>query len=351
MRIACVNQDPGVAPGRKKGAAVHLAAMRRAFSALGCSVHAVDGVGAQLEAVLDELHARYTLDLVYERQSLAGTAASRFCRRTGVPLFLEVNAPLIEEARAHRGFAPTAQDLLDEDFVLASASELFPVSTPVAEDLARRGVPRAKLHVTPNGVDLDTFRPRSQPPAGLALPRDAFVLGFHGRLRPWHNFALLVEAFALLCARGYPVELVCVGEGDFEQAVPSALRSRVHVRRWMEQDELAQHVACFHALPLSYAADATCYFSPLKLLEAMACGVVPVVPDLGDLPRAVAHGRAGVVVAPGDARALADALAGLIEWPETRERLGRAALSQARQRGWSDVAREVLAHRVGVRVP
>jgi glycosyltransferase involved in cell wall biosynthesis len=343
VRVACVNQDPGVAPGRRKGAAVHLESMRRAFAQLGCDVVAIDASDAAgLERELECRHAEGELDFVYERHALGATAAALFCRRANVPLFLEVNAPLVEEAREHRGHVATPRELAGETFVLATAQEVFAVSAPLADWLAGRGVERRKLHVTPNGVDLEQFRPTRTRPAGLDLPPNAFVIGFHGRLRPWHNFPLLAKAFELLAMRGYPVHLLAVGEGAFHEAVAPELRSRVSARGWRSAGDLAAHVATFHALPLSYAPGAACYFSPLKLLEAMACGVVPVVPELGDLPAAVDFGRAGIVVPPGDARALADALAGLIEWPEVRERLARAAVERASRRSWLEVAREVL---------
>ena len=58
MRIAHVNQDPGISPSRKKGAAIHLDAMRRAFADLGAEVLPVDaadsrGVRAALDTVLE----------------------------------------------------------------------------------------------------------------------------------------------------------------------------------------------------------------------------------------------------------------------------------------------------------
>jgi glycosyltransferase involved in cell wall biosynthesis len=67
------------------------------------------------------------------------------------------------------------------------------------------------------------------------------------------------------------------------------------------------------------------YFSPLKVLEAMAAGLPVVAARVGDLDRLVADGRTGRLVTPGDPAALAGALHALAERPDERERLGAAA--------------------------
>ena len=350
MRIAYVNQDPGIGPERKKGAAVHVAALQRAFRALGCEVIAVEAKDdAAVTRELSRLDDASALDLVYERHALEASGAAQFCIATTTPLFLEVNAPLLDEAREHRGVAPSDAAVRAEAQVLGAAAHVFPVSNAVAQYVAQRGVARERMHVTPNGVDTDTFRPRAE--RVLALPNDTFVLGFHGRLRAWHNFALLAESFELLLARGRRVHLLAIGEGDFSAHLSATAQEHATHLAWMPHEQLARHVACFDALPLTYAPESNCYFSPLKLLEAMACGAVPLVPDLGDLCEVIEHGRAGLVVRAGDAHALADAVTTLIDQPQLRSRLGSAAIARARARTWTHVAREILAHAGGVHVP
>lgn len=101
-------------------------------------------------------------------------------------------------------------------------------------------------------------------------------------------------------------------------------------------------VACFDILPLAYALDAGFYFSPLKLLEAMACGVVPVVPDLGELPELVGNGAAGLVYPAGSTPALVAALELLIGDEARRARLAAHCITLAQRRSWTAIASEAL---------
>lgn len=346
MRVAYVNQDPGIGPGREKGAAVHVAAMQRALRELGCEVLAFEHKrAAELEDALARAHAEGGLDLVYERYALGAEAAGRFARRYGAPHVLEVNAPLLDEARAHRGAEVGPDEVRREARILAGADHVFAVSRAVAEHALELGVPAERVHVHPNAVDATRFRPRdsSDKRRELSIPREAFVVGFHGRLRPWHGFERVVAAARRLVARERPVHVLTVGAGGFAEALAAGgLARRSTCVPWVEHDAMPALVACFDVLPLGYAPDAPCYFSPLKLLEAMACGAVPVVPDLGDLPEAVEHGACGLVYPAGSTAGLVEALDQLWSDADRRRRLSEHAVRRAGQQSWTAIARAAL---------
>ena len=352
VRILHVVQDPGIQPGRKKGASVHVEAMRKAFARLGHEVVALDEAdAARCVARFEELQAQVPFDFVYERHALSRARLALRTSALGVPHVHEVNAPLAEEEALWR-FGARQVDEEDERRAFASAAGVLCVSSDCARYARARGASLAATWVEPNGVDEELFAPlaRDHPARAELAPPGSYVVGFHGRLRPWHNFPMLVEAVERLLARDVPAHLVLLGEGDFE----SHLAGRACARRttrlaWVEHEQVGRIVAACDVLPLTYAADAPCWFSPLKLLEAMSAGVVPVVPALGDLESAVAHERDGLVYPAGDLEALVEALERLWRDARSRDVLAREARRTAAGRSWTSIARRVVARVASLR--
>jgi glycosyltransferase involved in cell wall biosynthesis len=343
-RIAAINQDRGIAPHRNKGAAVHLLAMRDAFARLGCEVVAFDQPDdAALVSALSSGEVQHRFNLVYERYALGKATGARFAQDSGIPLVLEINAPLADERERFRGAAETDADRESDNFLFRQANCVVAVSRAVAEYACARGARPDAVIVCPNGIDTQRFNLQVDGSAVRRehVPDGAFVIGFHGRLRPWHGFRHLVSAVSNLLALGLPVHLLVVGEGEFEAlgTLPEKHFTRVG---WQPHARMPEFVAAFDALPLTYQPDIPCYFSPLKLMEAMACGVVPVVPDLGDLTRVVEHGRTGYVYRPGDTSGMEDVLAQLILDPGKRFSIGRRAGETAMAYSWEGIAATVL---------
>ena len=153
------------------------------------------------------------------------------------------------------------------------------------------GVPRARVRVVPNGVDLDRFAPGGPGGSGVLW------LGLMG---PVKRLDVLLDALAATDLRA-----VLAGDGPQRDAVErraAALGGRV---------TLPGYVA--DPAPLFAAADVFVLCSaaenlPLSLLQAMACGLPVVATRVGGVPEVVRDGVEGRLVPPGDAAALAAAL-------------------------------------------
>ena len=344
-RIASINQDRGIDPHRKKGAAIHLTAMREAFSTLGHDVVSIDARGGTaLTRGLVSAHAAKPLEVIYERYALGCAAGARFARAHGIPLVVEANAPLADEQRQWRSAIDETTEACADAVLFNTADLVVAVSSSVARYAILRGARSEKVIVEPNGIDERRFNLRAgdSPPAGLSIAPGDFVLGFHGRVRPWHGFERLVRTCRTL-AQQHPVHLLAVGEGDLDALKLLADGQYTHVP-WCSQAEVARYVARFDALALTYDPALPCYFSPLKLMEAMACAVVPVVPDLGDLPGSVQHMRTGLIYATDTRDHLAQMLDWLIRHPKSRSTMGAAAAEYAARHTWKRVAMRVLEH-------
>jgi alpha-1,6-mannosyltransferase len=168
--------------------------------------------------------------------------------------------------------------------------------------LAQWGVDR--VVVRPLGVDLDTFSPQRREPdlrRQLGLPRGARLLVYAGRLVPEKNIDVLIDAFRRL-GRGY--HLVIAGAG---RTLP--WQANVTQVRYIEgARDLARLLASADALV--HAGDQETF--GLIFLEAMACGRCVVAPRAGAAPEVVGE-RAGILVRPRDAKALADGVAAVYD--------------------------------------
>lgn len=346
MRIVCLNQDAGVGPERQKGAATHLLAMRRAFESLGAEVLALDESSDEaLERRFEEHASVWPIDLVYERYALGKRTGARLAAQHGVPHVLEVNAPLIEEEQRWRGGASRPELLEAERALFGQAEHVLCVSEGVAEYARGLGATAEAILVRPNGFDPDSFRPRpsADPLRAQLAPAECLVVGFHGRLRPWHGFELIVRAASLAASRGIPLHLLTVGSGDFAEVVAAELDGSHHTHvPWVEPHEVGRYVATFDVLPLAYEGRTKCYFSPLKLREAMACGVVPIVPAVGELGGVVRNEENGLVYPAGDEGALANALARCSRDADLRARLGKRAVESVSGTTWKRIAEDVF---------
>ena len=345
--VLSVNQDAGIGPGRAKGAAVHLNSMRSAFAGLGADCRGIDEpddprLTEALVAALDQ----GPVDLIYERYALGKSTTSRFASENNIPLVVEVNAPLADEQRRWRGGSNEAEDARHDAFTMGEACQVIAVSSEVARYAIERGADIERIRVFSNGIDTDRFchSARSASLRDSLIPPGRFVIGFHGRLRPWHGFDMFMNVAHRLLTGGLDIHLLIVGEGGFEglERVPQNRYTRVE---WQPHEEIPRYVAAFDALPLTYQADMPCYFSPLKLMEAMGCGVVPLVPGIGDLPNVIRHGQTGLVYEAGNEDQLLKQMESLIADKDLVEKIGRQAALEARRHSWTRIADHALKYR------
>jgi len=285
-------------------------------------------------------------DLIYERYSLWSFAAMEVARASGTPGLLEVNAPLIDEQAAHRGLRDRGGALRVAARVLPAAAALLAVSAEVAAWLERAAPLRGTVHVVPNGVDPQRFRP-DVPPAEPAL-RDTFTVGFVGSMKPWHGLGVLVDAFARFHARVAATRLLLVGAGPEEAAIRQTLAERgllpfSRLVGAVPPGDVPAYLTSMDAAIAPYPAVEGFYFSPLKVYEYLAAGRAVAATDVGQLKTIIRHDVNGILVPPGDAGALAATLERLHGDPGLGQRLGREARASARRRHtWDRVAARVL---------
>jgi glycosyltransferase involved in cell wall biosynthesis len=283
-------------------------------------------------------------DLLYERYNLFHLAGALLARRLGLSFLVEVNAPLAAERARFGQLRLRGLARASEGFVWRSGSHVLPVTEVLAGHVAAAGVPRGRIAVVPNGIDPEKFALPAAPD-GVA-PKQVLTLGFVGFVRDWHCLDAVVRALAAW--QGHPrLALAVVGDG------PARLGLEHLATELGIQDRLRfTGVAAREAIPALLAGfdialqpAAVPYASPLKVFEYMAAGCAIVAPDQPNIREVLEDGRTALLFDPAAPGALWQAVLRLVENPELRARLGRAARAEIRARDltWAGNARRVVA--------
>ncbi|MGN6188364.1 MAG: glycosyltransferase [Conexibacter sp.] len=181
-----------------------------------------------------------------------------------------------------------------------------------------------KVHVVRCGIEPAAFA-REQAPGEEAQAAQALEVLCVARLVRLKGLVVLLHALALLRGAGVSVRATLVGDGPSRAALERlahrlGVRDAVAFAGAIGQDEIASWYARADAFCLPSFAEGL----PVVLMEAMAMGLPVVASRITGVPELVEHERSGLLVTPGRADELADALARLAADPALRARLGRA---------------------------
>ena len=228
-------------------------------------------------------------------------------------------------------FTGHAHDIFVHDQDLAGKLNQADFSVTISgynqKQLAARMIPRnqSRLAVIHCGVlpaDL---------PYTAAGREAAYIVGV-GRLDPIKGFIHLVEACRLLKERGTAFTCDIIGDGPLrdtlQQAIDAAgLQAQVRLTGALPQQDVRQRInrATMFVLPSVLLADGNADGIPVALMEAMACGATAISTRVSGIPELIHHEENGLLVSPGDAAELADAMARLLGDAPLRTRLAEAA--------------------------
>jgi glycosyltransferase involved in cell wall biosynthesis len=201
------------------------------------------------------------------------------------------------------------------------------ISEGIARVLRAQGLPGSKLRVVRSAV---VAEPYAGPCRGervrkrLGLPDDSVLIGVAAQLIERKGHRVLLQALPALLADEPRLQLLLFGQGplaaDLQRRIAAAgLSERVHLTGF--RDDLPELMPCLTLLVHPALMEGL----GIALLQAAAAGVPVVASRVGGIPEAVADGASGVLVPPGDAAALTQAIRRLLANPELRQRLGHAA--------------------------
>ena len=217
------------------------------------------------------------------------------------------------------------------------ADRILMLSSFQRQTFLEAGVDPAKLVDAPYGVDLEAFRPPGGPPP----ERQGFRVVFVGQLTQRKGLSYLLDGFARADIPG--AELLLVGP-PVGVARPWRGHAGVRARGPVPRGELPAVYASADVYVLPSLVEGF----PQTALEAMACGLPPIVSENTFGHDVITDGEDGYVIPIRDADAIAERLRMLHADPELRSRMGGAAARRAAQYSWGAHGERVMAAIRGV---
>jgi glycosyltransferase involved in cell wall biosynthesis len=286
-----------------------------AARSIGMPIHQVRARGPYDPALIWRLAAlvrQQRFDIVHSHE--ASSDVITWCMRA------IHSVPIVSTAHGWIGNSSKQRFMIDLDKrVLRRFDRVIAVSEKMQRDLIDAGVPSARVTLLHNAIVLEKYRRSTESGAleamvGRQLPRP--VLVSIGRLSPEKGHADLIDALAIVAARGRQVTAVLAGDGpsraDLAARIHAAgLQDRVHLPGYVQQPARLLQEADLMVLPSHTEG------LPNAALEAFALEVPVLATRVGGTPEVVTDGVTGKLVPPHSPESLAAGIMSFLDDPAT----------------------------------
>jgi len=200
------------------------------------------------------------------------------------------------------------------------------------------------IKTIPMGIRIDEFK--SSPIKKIKKKKTILYIG---RLITWKGVQYLIEAANIVKKLNFDIQLIIIGDGPNREELirlSDNLQMRSLICFLTKQDRLAL---------LSYYQNADIFVLPsikfqnqteglgVVLLEAMASGVPVIGSNIGGIPDIIKNNVNGLLVPPGDSKALAMAIIMILQDPDLAERLRKAGLETVKERfSWDAITEQFI---------
>lgn len=268
------------------------------------------------------------LHLIHAHFAPDGVLAQPIAQHLGIPLVVTCHGSDVtvsDTSLLKSGRITNFRWVLGREKLFAGATKFIAVSDFLRETMLAKGFPPEKTIKHYVGVDIDRFRPISNPssdraPYFLSVARHTEVKGLD----------VLLEAFALVVKKHPAVRLVQIGNGGITQQLKLqtkrlGLENNVEFLGALPSAQVLPFIQNARALVLSSrrAENGAEEAFGLVLAEASACGVPCIGTRVGGIPEAMIPGDTGFIVEPEAPTALAECMTLLLTDIELAHLLGQ----------------------------
>jgi len=293
----------------------------------------------------------YHVGKPHPMNGMAGLMAARFLRRR--PLYFDCDD---YEAESNRFTSAWQRRLVTffEDRLPRLANGLTVNTSFLERRYINLGVPSQCIVRLPNGVDTVRFGACNGATVEalrrkLGLEERKVIVYVGSMSLTNHPVDLLLEAFVQVSHLSPEAHLILVGGGEDlnnlqQQAVRLDIADRLSFIGWVRPDEIPPYFALAEMSVDPVRDDEVARSRwPLKVMESLAMGVPVVTGDVGDRREMLANGKAGLLVQPGSAFALAEAMLRLLRDKELRASLSASCKQHVSLYSWDKLAPRVLS--------
>ena len=220
------------------------------------------------------------------------------------------------------------------NMILDQAGAFSAISPEIASEWIASGIPSEKIHRIPNSVDTSRFMPVESAQKDLLrkklnLPQNATIVVYTGRLVSYKGLPLLLKVWDEIRRKHENVLLILAGTGGLDiDNCEEVLREYVKDNRLENQvvftgavQNVSEYLQASDIFVFPSENDAF----PSSLVEAMACGLPVVSTPVGAIKTIITNEKTGLLIQPGNAEQLYQALDVILSNKEMAYRLGKAA--------------------------
>ncbi len=237
----------------------------------------------------------------------------------------------------------------------SKADKIIAITNYLKSDLLKRNIPEKKIHIIPNGVDLELFNPTKYDIDEINRLRKSFdskyLLVFSGSLQ---DLNLIIDSAKMVIEKIPDIKYVIIGDHRDPNRTRNVWEDKVKQKGLAKnfvflgrkpREEIPRYVLCAD-ICLDSFPDEPYYAAahPVKLLEYGACGKPVVATRVAETANLVKHDLYGLLATPGNIIEYADYIITLLNDKEKRDKMGKDFSIFVRSNfDWNKIAKDLQA--------